>query len=74
MRDRREHKFGEYMSHHTNEFDEGLVVGDEDVVVPLRDPMLAEISRINRGWGMPVQHWDRVLPLFERERTHGFRV
>lgn len=74
LRDERENTVGEYMSHHTNEFDEGLTVGEEQVVVPLRDPMLAEISRINRGWGMPVHHWDRLLPLFDLPDTHAFRV
>lgn len=75
LRDKRECPVGEYMSYHTNDLEAGLRVGDDErVVVPLRDPMLAEISRVNRGWGMPVSHWDLLLPVLERERTHVLRV
>lgn len=58
-----------YFSHHSYELP--LQFGDERIVVPLRDPMLAEISRINRGWpAANISEWDAVLGL----GGHYFRV
>ena len=61
-----------YLSHHTYEFDGPWLVLPETarIIVPLRDPMLAECSRINRGFGADISDWDHITPL----DAHFFRV
>ena len=64
-----------YHSHHTDE--EGYPVpftADSRIVVPLRDPIMAEISRLNRGSGQPIEHWARIADWRNLENVHFFRV
>lgn len=71
--DRREETGDDYLSHHTYEFDYPWLVIPDDarVIVPLRDPMLAECSRVNRGQGAHVSGWEHILRLRD---PHFFRV
>lgn len=67
----------EHTSHHTDEFDLRAPIFDlnaDKIVVPIRDPMLAEISRIKRGSGLPVQEWLKITDLAGRENVHWFEV
>lgn len=57
LKDKRAHADGDYMSHHTNEFWGHGIANEGKLIVPLRDPMLAEITRVRTGWGMPIEHW-----------------
>jgi hypothetical protein len=65
----------DYTSHHTDDL--GYPISyftDSLVVVPVRDPMLCEISRVNRGSGLPVQHWSRLAHQMDRSSVHWFRI
>ena len=71
LKDRREGGL-DYLSHHNHEFTRGLVLPDDArIVVPLRDPMLAACSRVNRGWGGTFKHWRFMTTL---RGPHFFRV
>ncbi len=65
-----------YESHHTDI--EGYPVpfeADGRIVVCVRDPILAEISRLNRqGSGQPVEHWARLADWRHLENVYWFRV
>ena len=51
----------DYMSHHTDDlgYPNQYVVSDP-AIVPLRDPLLAEITRLNTGWGGYIKEWASV--------------
>lgn len=69
----------EHTSHHTDDLGYPLSYVSEGtpIVVPHRDPMLAEISRVNRGSGLPVKEWSKVSPWADRRKyghVHWFKV
>lgn len=66
----------EHTSHHTDELTRIVPPFplDDPIVVPIRDPMLAEISRVKRGSGLPVKEWAKITDWRFKANVHWFEV